>query len=280
MAYYSTTRAYRIFHESYGLNKDFPIFNFLIEKGLVYKAGGKYHLTEKGSQYGRMHYAENGSWVEWDDNFFQKALKVAKRDIIINHSNQFRLFHMTHIDNLQSILLHGLLCHNDMSHYIDISNRDVNNRRNAPEPFYNRSIHDYVLLYFNPRNAMLYSVQRRFGKKVVILNISRKACLSRYTLFTNGNAATNGTSFYNEIKEFLDECDFNLVNSRVWFDDPAAKTAMMSECLIYKEIPPDYIGDIYCADDDVSVIVQDIVSEAIQVASHEVILCPDKFFNF
>ena len=70
------------------------------------------------------------------------------------------LYHMTHIDNLQSIFQNGLLSHTNArnNNFMkgDIANNDVNNRRSGLEPIYNRPIHDYTPLYFNPRNPMLY----------------------------------------------------------------------------------------------------------------------------
>ena len=39
------------------------------------------------------------------------------------------LYHMTHIDNLSSILLYGLLPHGNVHQKTDISDRDVNKRR-------------------------------------------------------------------------------------------------------------------------------------------------------
>lgn len=83
------------------------------------------------------------------------------------------IFHMTHIENLQSIFEHGLLPHNNLYKKQDISNIEVNCRRRRLDPIYKRSLHDYVPFYFNPRNAMLYSVQSKYKDEIVILKFRR-----------------------------------------------------------------------------------------------------------
>ena len=48
----------------------------------------------------------------------------------LNDHNVEYLYHMTHIENLPSILKHGLLAHGNLYQKEDISNKEVNNRSN------------------------------------------------------------------------------------------------------------------------------------------------------
>src|SRR5690625_285750 len=70
------------------------------------------------------------------------------------------LYHITHKDNLNNILQNGLESHNVARERhmikVDIADNVVNDRRKRKELIYNRSLHDYVPLYFNPKNPMLY----------------------------------------------------------------------------------------------------------------------------
>ena len=113
--------------------------------------------------------------------------------------------HMTHIDNLGSIFKNGLLAHNNPYKKIDISNKEVNDRRNKIEPIYNRNVHDYVPLYFNPRNAMLYRNKMKFDDKIVILAFKNDTILLENSFFTNGNVASDHTLYSNDIKELEHE---------------------------------------------------------------------------
>ena len=97
----------------------------------------------------------------------------------INTLNDYQveyLYHMTHIDNLPSILKHGLLAHGNSYQKEDISNREVNSRRSMKDPIYRKPIHNYVPFYFSPRNAMLYYL-RDIQNDIVILEIKREVIL-------------------------------------------------------------------------------------------------------
>lgn len=247
MKFYSTKEISQI----YGLQFNPLVVNFLINNKYVFCSdNGVYHLTELGEQYGKMDLNnKNQRRIFWNEEKFAPILQNLKKDIIENHKNGFKLYHMTHIDNLKSIYEMGaLLSHNQIKNYTDISNQSVNARRSIQEPFYNRSIHDYVPLYFNPRNAMLNTVQRKFGNEIIILEINLDICLNPYTLFTYQNAATNDALFFDDVIEFLDDVDWSSINRYTWFDDPTgvAKKAMMSECLILNNIPLSYIKNIHC----------------------------------
>ena len=74
-----------------------------------------------------------------------KTSKLGKYDI--NH-----IFHMSHIDNVESILKNGLFAHDNKFKKVDISDCDVNSRRSRIEPVYKKPIHSYVPFYFNPKN--------------------------------------------------------------------------------------------------------------------------------
>lgn len=236
----------------YGLQFNPFLVGFLVNQNYVEKSNNNiYSLTKLGKQYGKMDLDKNGRQrIFWNEKKLSPILQSLKRDIITNHQNQFQLYHMTHIDNLISICKTGaLLSHNQIKSYIDISNQSVNARRSIQEPFYNRSIHDYVPLYFNPRNAMLYNVQRNFGKEVVILEIDIDICLQPYTIFTYKNAATNDALFVDDISELLDNDEWwHHIRQRSWSDDTTGftKKAMMSECLILNNIPVSYIKNIHC----------------------------------
>ncbi len=146
------------------------------------------------------------------------------------------LYHMTHIDNLSSIFEHGLLAHNNSCQKVDISNQSVNARRaSIYEPIFNRSLHDYVPFYFNPRNAMLYKTQIEYGRNIVILTFDSEILLQENSLFTMGNAASRSTRYSNDIDK-LETFNWNLIFSRSWNGYPKhVKQAMMSEVLVYKK---------------------------------------------
>ncbi len=168
---------------------------------------------------------------------------------IIENSNIATIDHMTHINNLDSIFKYGLLSHNNPYKEIDISNQEVNSRRNKIEPIYNRNIHDYVPLYFNPRNAMLYRNQTMFKDSVVLLAFDKDLLLLKNSIFTNGNAASYNTSYFNNINN-LSQMAWDKIWSRSWNgheDEEFIEWSMMAEVLIYEKLEIAKLVAIYCS---------------------------------
>lgn len=153
--------------------------------------------------------------------------------------------HITHVDNLPSILKNGLYSHNNSFVKKDISNNDVNSRRHYKEPIYNHNVHDYVPFYFNPRNAMMYNVRH---ENVVVLQFSTKLMYQENVIFTNQNAATNNVTFINDIND-LKHLNWKSIRAKSWNDQPSyVKQQMMAEVLIYNYVPITYLRRIYCKD--------------------------------
>ena len=98
------------------------------------------------------------------------------------------------ITNLKSISDQGLKCHNDISGNEDISNPKVNILREREIKSFG-SLHDYVPLYFNPRNAMLYQTCINFKDEIIILEIKKEIITKNNTLFSRGNAAKKNSYF-------------------------------------------------------------------------------------
>lgn len=67
------------------------------------------------------------------------------------------LYHMTHIDNLESIFKYGLLSHNE-AHRRGLVKVDISMQA-AQE--WRKKVHNYVPFYFSPRNTMLYKRDRK-----------------------------------------------------------------------------------------------------------------------
>lgn len=183
------------------------------------------------------------------ENYSSYEDQYAETDSILNEINIKYIYHMTHTSNLQGILDHGLLAHNNQYKETDISNLEVNDRRRGAEPIYGRSIHEYVPFYFNPRNAMLYRNQKTFGNDIIILGFSNKLVSADNVIFTEGNAATGSTQFFTDIDELNDNIDWNYVWSNSWYNEPDGneiKRVMMSEVLVYNKVKSKKLKVIYC----------------------------------
>lgn len=162
------------------------------------------------------------------------------------------LFHMTHIDNLQSIFEKGLLSHNAARNITkqDISLATVQGRRDWLEPIYHRPIHDYVPLYFNASNPMLFC-RKDIQESICILKISKDVMTKEGVLFTDGNAAVHTTStyehattFYSDLKD-LDKLNWECIYDLYWNDYDDGKRIRCAEVLVPDQIETMYIKSIY-----------------------------------
>lgn len=180
---------------------------------------------------------------------------------------------MTDIDNLDSILKHGLLSRNDAYEFellsIDISALEVQNlRADKREPIYGRCLHDYVPLYFSPRNAMLY-VNQEIQERIVILGIDPNVLLNPNTIFSDGNAAAQNTTFYRDAAK-LDELPWNIINGQYWNDFEDGKRIKCAEVLVYPEVEVQSILTIFCYSDDPAEFVAGLIFDEIVYGNNNI----------
>ena len=233
----STTRIGKIM----GITAKPMLFDELYRLGYIVKEQGKWMLTDLGASVdggnGSYNITDDGErFIVWPENL-SNAMVGLKMKVL--SSFDFRLFHMTHLDNVRGILSDGLLSHNLVPAYKDISNLSVNARRIRADPIHGRQLHDYVPLYFNPRNAMLYEKQRQLGDGLVLVEVSRDVCLSDYTIFSERNAASARCRFTSYV-DALGEFEWKRIQAPTWKIDGVTnldlKQIMMSECLVHNDI--------------------------------------------
>ncbi len=163
---------------------------------------------------------------------------------ILDYHEVDGLYHFTHIDNIQTIFEFGLHSHN-YAHELgfvqnDISNTEVQDLR-AKRCVGGRQLHDYVPLYFNPRNAMLYQISRESTpKNIVFIRMSRKLMLQKGVWFTDGNAANTITLSYNCLED-LDKLDWEFIRAEYWTEYEDGKRKCMAEILVPDKISANYI---------------------------------------
>lgn len=163
------------------------------------------------------------------------------------------LYNITSINNLNSILDYGILSKNivrNQFQYTDISNSSVQNRRDNVYVTKSKMLHDYANLYFNPRNAMLYSRLSEVDN-LCILKVDKDVLNLKDTVVSDRNAAVGGAKFMSPMQASR-QLDFDIIYSQSWdFENPNMKlkykSFMMAEVLVYKSIPPQLIKEIWVA---------------------------------
>lgn len=194
------------------------------------------------------------------------------------------IFHMTDRNNLQNILLHGLQNHYNTYKQVDISNQEVNARREKVERIYGHKIHDYVPFYFNPRNAMLY--RNRSNARVIILGLDVRVIKDHRNgfLISNRNASADEAKFSKNLPDLQDPnfINFDDVFSPRWCNNGIAnndiKQKMMAEILINDIVYSRYIRSIYVKDQVSKKAIEDQLAGDLKMYNINVIVDLAKFF--
>jgi hypothetical protein len=170
------------------------------------------------------------------------------KDGILDNYRIDYLYHMTEVSNLPNIFKHGLLSHNEAHskglNQTDIALQDVNQRRASKKPIYGISLHNFVPMYFNPKNPMLFR-RKDLQQNIVIIAIDRRAIYQDKSMFSDGNAASDSTAFYNDLSK-LDKLNWSCIRNDFWNDYPDGKRVKCSETLTFPKITIKHIHKIYC----------------------------------
>lgn len=173
----------------------------------------------------------------------------------IMYQNSTLIYHITHIENLSSILsTNALYSTNKMNaqnqEFIDIAYTNIQDRRSqkqVPIPPYG-NLHDYVPFYFAPRSPMLYTISRGnipgykgTQEEIIYLFSTVETVISSglpFT-FTDGHAVMNYSGYYNNYND-LNQIDWNVMQSQMWNDTieyPDRKRKRQAEFLVFDNFP-------------------------------------------
>jgi hypothetical protein len=159
------------------------------------------------------------------------------------------LHFITSIDNLGSILMRGILCHNRAARLAHRSValesvQDIRRGKSVPGGF---SLHSYANLYFHSRNPMMFYLQNL--PDLVVIRVSPAVLDIPDTVVADGNAATWNTRFYPS-PDGLANLDSELIFATYWTDPDymrylEKKRVRNAEVLVPNLVPSEYIEGCY-----------------------------------
>ena len=176
-----------------------------------------------------------------------------------------QLYYITHKDNLQSILKHGILSRSKAKNGLlariltgqkikDIHDKDIIQKRKH-KTFKGQSLWNYANVYFHVKNPMLYRVIKEFKiENIIVLQINSNILHNKSICITDGNATSNDTRFFEDINEGLKTLDIEQFNKEYW--NESNKRKFMAEVLVYEKIPPEKIIGIYTANVAIAEIIR------------------------
>ena len=164
----------------------------------------------------------------------------------VEKNNIQSVFHITKVDNLLGIAQFGLQSRNrawSLHNPTDISLPSVQYlRQDKRDPIYDRPLHDYVPLYFRARNPMLYRLKTQ-QPRLSVLYVDSKVLLGARVVFTDGNAASKETKFFNGLDD-LRQIDWDCLQAENWTSFPDGKRKRCAEVLVPDQVPYDLISRV------------------------------------
>lgn len=154
-----------------------------------------------------------------------------------------KVWHLTSIVNIVQILglQEGIISKmrllQSKQPYKDISMEGVQHRRHQRQVF-NYNLHEYVPLFFNQRNPMMYYLQEK-ADELVWLEIDTNLLPSQALVTADGNAASEDTKFFLGLSPW--NLDWLTLNSDKWSNIPDGKRKRSAELLCLGSVPTDAI---------------------------------------
>ncbi|WP_013324670.1 type II toxin-antitoxin system toxin DNA ADP-ribosyl transferase DarT [Gloeothece verrucosa] len=189
------------------------------------------------------------------------------------------IYHITHLNNLASILRAGGLIANSrlrqqQINYTDIAHEQIQDRRARKRLPCGAggTLHDYVPFYFAPRSPMLYAIHTgnvrgyQDGQDSIIHLVTDIEAPffeeENAFVFTDGHAIMDYSDFYDDLNALDFVIDWELMKSKYWFDTedyPDRKWRRQAEFLVYERCPWDLITEIGVINSTIQLRVQNIL---------------------
>lgn len=167
---------------------------------------------------------------------------------MLNRAEIDYLSYMTTEANLRSILIRGILSHNRVAALEHESVADAEVQAIRSDKYCgNRALHDYVNLYFWPRNAMMYRV--RANETLCVVRVSTAVLDLPGVYYSSRNAAVGGATFHRVNGHEFPPLTFEEVYAQSWssngITDINIKEIMQAEVLVPDVVEPNGIEMVY-----------------------------------
>jgi hypothetical protein len=193
-----------------------------------------------------------------------------------------RLYHITHIRNLESIIEKGgIVCDSSMNdnhiEHIGIAHKHIKERRARKRVPIDPSgtLADYVPFYFAPRSPMLYAIHTGYvegyeGGQGAILHLvtSVETVLAKRLpfVFTDGHAEMAISRFFHDVSN-LNQVDWEIMKATYWNDteqDNDRSRRRQAEFLVHDFFPWKLFKEIGVINDTVAEKIEDMLSSLIR----------------
>lgn len=194
------------------------------------------------------------------------------------------LHYITHVDNLKSILAHGILSRRQAQNresavslgFVSVANMEIVERRSSRRIPRGLSLNQYANLYFNARNAMLFQILNDYNvdarvppDEITILRVKPSILDLPNVVITDINAAAGIEPRYFSIEEGIARISKREILAEFWTDQ-SHKQRMMAEVLVPNSIPVGYVFGAYTSCEIAKQQVREILSPSLSAVRVDV----------
>jgi len=187
------------------------------------------------------------------------------------------LYHLTHVDNLPSILADGLVSLNQLDRHsqqhTSIALETAQERRRNRSLRGDRSVHDFVPFYLTPLTPMLYS-WRHLQDELALVLVTGRAVYWRGVLATDGNLASPRAQVFTSWREAFRAIRWDIVKARFWKEFDEGSFYRAAEVLIAGRVHSKHIERVVVRTDTARASLMSCCQRARDV----IIVDPNCFF--
>lgn len=158
------------------------------------------------------------------------------------------LYHITHIDNFQSILENGLMPRkvllSNKKHFADVANPDILSKREN----YRKALSRFVPFHFYPKNPFDGAVCKKYGSEnMVMITVPRSAHKQNKFLIIPSHPLDSDEPDIYPYDEGFNLIRWDILDMETGRDyhDPEIRKACMAECVMEYIIHPDAFAYVY-----------------------------------
>lgn len=164
------------------------------------------------------------------------------------------LYNIVHLDNVPSIIQHGILCHKLAAKHVhtSVALEGVQQRRAIVSVPQGKKLHEYANLYINARNPMMSRIRAKY-LELCVLSISAQVLQLPDVVVSDMNAACDMCRFVS-YHEALRELNFTMIYARYWthpdkYQTDHHKHVCGAEVLVPERISYSYVTKAYVAEE-------------------------------
>lgn len=196
---------------------------------------------------------------------------MSKKSSVPEKYLKTHFYHFTHIENLESIIKHGILSTNKKKtlsiNHLNIASEGIQERRSEMKITCGPggTVHDYVPFYLCSVNPMLLSIinSKNVDQPLIIKFVTSLPKIDGIPyVFSDASANTlTPPTFYDDPSD-LDKLDWDAIESKKWScKNEEERHKRMAEVLIYESVPLTMIDKIVVWNDDIKKMVEEIFKQ-------------------